>query len=313
MKVLLFIDWFIPGYKAGGQIQSCANLTKALQAEIQFYVVTTDRDLGDTEPYAGIITDRWTILDGKINILYLSPQNLTYKNIKSVVKDTQADCLYMNSMFSLHFTIMPLLVCYFNRSIDSRLVLAPRGMLHPGALQFKKRKKQVFLNLFRIMGMHKKLTFHATDAREKEDILQLFGKQAHSELVPDFPVTDQWPIEMTSKQPGELACLFVSRVAPKKNLLFFLELLRQVKGRVRLSIAGPVEEQHYWENCQQVIEQLPENITVNYLGPVPNKELVHVYRKHHVFVLPTWGENFGHVIFESFLYGRPVLISDQTP
>jgi glycosyltransferase involved in cell wall biosynthesis len=34
---------------------------------------------------------------------------------------------------------------------------------------------------------------------------------------------------------------------------------------------------------------------------------------HHLFALPTAGENFGHSIFEALLAGRPVLISDQTP
>ena len=29
--------------------------------------------------------------------------------------------------------------------------------------------------------------------------------------------------------------------------------------------------------------------------------------------LPTTGENFGHAIMESFLNGRPVIISDRTP
>ena len=38
-----------------------------------------------------------------------------------------------------------------------------------------------------------------------------------------------------------------------------------------------------------------------------------ILQQHHLFVLPTTGENFGHSIFEAFLAGRPVLISDQTP
>jgi glycosyltransferase involved in cell wall biosynthesis len=36
-------------------------------------------------------------------------------------------------------------------------------------------------------------------------------------------------------------------------------------------------------------------------------------RQHHLIVLPTTGENFGHSIFEAMQAGRPVLISDKTP
>ena len=33
----------------------------------------------------------------------------------------------------------------------------------------------------------------------------------------------------------------------------------------------------------------------------------------HFLCLPTRGENFGQIIYEAFSYGRPVIISDQTP
>jgi glycosyltransferase involved in cell wall biosynthesis len=35
--------------------------------------------------------------------------------------------------------------------------------------------------------------------------------------------------------------------------------------------------------------------------------------RYHLFVLPTLGENYGHVIYEALSAGDPVLISDQTP
>src|SRR6185312_3627018 len=61
------------------------------------------------------------------------------------------------------------------------------------------------------------------------------------------------------------------------------------------------------------IGSLPPNITVKYVGSLQKKELKNTFRENHLFVLPTTGENFGHSIFESFLFGRPVLISDRTP
>ena len=46
---------------------------------------------------------------------------------------------------------------------------------------------------------------------------------------------------------------------------------------------------------------------------VPHAELEAMILEHHLFTLPTLGENFGHAIFESLAAGRPVLVSDQTP
>jgi glycosyltransferase involved in cell wall biosynthesis len=34
---------------------------------------------------------------------------------------------------------------------------------------------------------------------------------------------------------------------------------------------------------------------------------------HDLFILPTLGENYGHVIVEAWAAGVPVLLSDQTP
>jgi len=49
------------------------------------------------------------------------------------------------------------------------------------------------------------------------------------------------------------------------------------------------------------------------MGEIPNQDLPPVFAKAHIFALPTKGENFGHAIFEALSFGKPVLISDQTP
>jgi glycosyltransferase involved in cell wall biosynthesis len=36
-------------------------------------------------------------------------------------------------------------------------------------------------------------------------------------------------------------------------------------------------------------------------------------RSQHFFVLPTFNENYGHVIVEALANGCPVILSDQTP
>jgi glycosyltransferase involved in cell wall biosynthesis len=87
----------------------------------------------------------------------------------------------------------------------------------------------------------------------------------------------------------------------------------EVRSEVILTIVGPLEDQTYWNTCVQTIKQLPVNITVNYIGSIPNLHLHQHIVSNHLFVSSTTGENFGHAIFEAFLSGRPVLISDQTP
>lgn len=305
------IDWFLPGYKAGGQIQSCANLALALQETFDIQIITSDRDLGDAGPYPDIQPDAWNTLSNSLQVFYVSPRNLRYAFLKKVTAQTGPDFIYLNSMFSWPFTVLPLLMYYRDKKV--RMVLAPRGMLHAGALSQRKSKKTIFLRLFKAAGLQSKVLFHATNQVEAEDIRQVMGDRVREKLVQDFNATAQPPFQTVQKKTGELKCLFVARVVRHKNLLFLLSLLHRLTVRVSLVVAGPVEEQDYWAACQQVISRLPANISVTHVGAVPHRELEKIYSDHHLFILPTLGENFGHAIFESLLYGRPVLLSNKTP
>ena len=72
MKILVVVSHYLPGYKAGGPIRTVANIIKKLGDEFEFYVVTSDRDLGDTEPYADVEQGDWKKV-GKAQTLYLAP------------------------------------------------------------------------------------------------------------------------------------------------------------------------------------------------------------------------------------------------
>ncbi|MEO5995908.1 MAG: glycosyltransferase family 4 protein [Chitinophagaceae bacterium] len=311
-KLLIFVDWFLPGYKAGGQIRSCANLAFALKDVMDVHVVTTDRDLGDEQAYDTVIKDEWITLDDNLRVLYLSPKKRGFKSIQSIIRLVNPHCVYLNSMFSFNFTLLPIEICRYD-DLNTKIILAPRGMLHKGALQFKNFKKKIFFHAFKVRGFQKRIVFHATDITEETDIKNIFGQKSKIEFVLDYPSSKQDALEIIEKKPGSLKCVFVSRISPKKNLLFLIALLKKVKSNVSLSIVGPVEEEEYWNRCLELVNTLPSNIKVDYLGAIPNHDLAPVYRQNHLFILPTHGENFGHVIFESLLNGRPVLISDHTP
>ena len=162
------------------------------------------------------------------------------------------------------------------------------------------------------MGISKKVLFHATNQREQEAILQHFpGSQVV--IADNLPDINQKPFESCKKTAGELKCIFAGRIVPIKNLLYLLQSLNVCNQKISLTVIGPVEDEAYWGKCKEAIKQLPENISVEYKGAKNNAEVGLLIKQHHLFILPTTGENFGHAIFEAFLAGRPVLISNQTP
>lgn len=52
---------------------------------------------------------------------------------------------------------------------------------------------------------------------------------------------------------------------------------------------------------------------MTYQGVIPHEAVVERLSRYDLFVFPTLGENFGHVILESLLAGCPVAVSSVTP
>jgi glycosyltransferase involved in cell wall biosynthesis len=107
--------------------------------------------------------------------------------------------------------------------------------------------------------------------------------------------------------------VFLSRVSRKKNLAHALALVSRLRCPATLEIFGPVEDRRYWAACQRAMQHLPVHVRAEYRGEVPHDRVAEVFARHDVFLFPTLGESYGHVIQESLLAGCPVLTSDQTP
>jgi glycosyltransferase involved in cell wall biosynthesis len=58
--------------------------------------------------------------------------------------------------------------------------------------------------------------------------------------------------------------------------------------------------------------QLPPRVTVRYAGDAAHRDLQRRLSNYDLVVLPTLGENFGHIVVEAWAAGCPVLVSDRT-
>jgi glycosyltransferase involved in cell wall biosynthesis len=89
--------------------------------------------------------------------------------------------------------------------------------------------------------------------------------------------------------------------------------LENIEGKLKIDIIGPLEDEGYWNETQKSINKLPPNIKVEYKGHIENEMVQQKLFEYHFFVLPTLGENFGHVFIEALAAGCPLIISDRTP
>lgn len=307
----MFIDWYLPGYRAGGPIQSCANMIDYLKHEFDFFVVTSDTDYHESKPYQNIISNQWTTLPNGTRVFYFSKKNLTKKNIYKILNEKNYDVVYLNGVFSKHFTLAPL--HYFRKWKSKPVIIASRGMFAKGAMSLKQLKKKSFLFYARTIGLFSNVVFHASSEQEKKDILHHIGINVKVYVAANLPrkVRLEEQVEKT-KIKNELNLICLSRISPEKNTKFAIEIVSKLKGTVALDIYGTVNNQAYWQGCQTLMRNLPKNVKVNYCGSLPGNEVLDTFKKYHFMFMPSLSENFGHSILESFITGTPVIISDQT-
>ena len=105
----------------------------------------------------------------------------------------------------------------------------------------------------------------------------------------------------------------MSRIVPKKNVAAVIRAMRLVKDEACLSVAGPIEDSKYWDQCLELAKNTAKPERVRYAGVVPHDEVTDFLSHFDLFILPTLGENFGHVILESLAAGTPVIVGRDTP
>lgn len=320
MKVLTFVNYYLPGFRGGGPIRSVANLVAHLGREFEFRIVTTDRDFQDTHAYAGVVPGEWRPV-GDAEVLYMPDERMTLWGIRQLLRGADCDVIYLNSFFHPRYTIPILLLRQLRMIPDKAVVLAPRGELSPGALALKKWKKRLFITLARRIGLYHGVLWQASSIHEEADIRTIFGGGAKIDRVPVLVVPDMPEPNVASEIPpkaekmkGRLRVAFLSRITRKKNLDGALRMLsRGLRGEVEFNIYGNVDDAAYWMECQKIMRSLPGNIHARYAGSIEHSSVQRELMQNELFFLPTHGENFGHVVLEALFAGCNILISDRTP
>jgi glycosyltransferase involved in cell wall biosynthesis len=313
-------------------------LIESLGSEFNFRVIARDRDLGDAQHYPGIRPGEW-MRSGKGEVLYLDPGLRGTLRLLWELLRSGTDLIYVNSFFSRRFAMLPSALRYLGLPKGVPLLLAPRGEFSLGALQIKPRRKRWFLRATNAIGLYRYCVWHASSNFEAADIDREIRPRMKSlsvaveRLCPStlnamftakplsFVASDmtggysdgESPPTVRPKSAGAAEFAFLSRIDRMKNLLGAIVMLKSLRGRVQFHVYGPCTDEPYLSECKAAEAALPSNVNVIWHGGIPHNEVRGYLSHHHFFLLPTWGENYGHVIVEALAAGCPVIISDLTP
>ena len=288
------------------------SLVEQLPPGFEFSILTRDRDHTATEPYPGVPTDRWVPV-GRASVRYLAPADENPRAIARLAREAAPDVVLANSVFS-RLTIRYLVARRLGLAPRMPLVMAPRGEFSPGALGIRGGRKRLFLQMAGLLSLHGGAAWQASTKQEREPILgALPGLRADSVVVAPIRARcrRQWSAGARRRSRGARGWC-TSPASPMKNLAFALRALSGVRGEVSLDIHGTADDEPYWRECQAEMTRLHANVVTRYHGALAPDAVLATFAAHDFSVLPTLGENFGHVVLESLLAGCPVVLSDRT-
>ncbi len=316
-KILVFCDFYLPGYKSGGGMWTIVNLVDRFSKDYDFFIVTRNYESkGDTTPYTSVRSSEWNSVRGA-QVYYLSKDDHSPASFIRIFDYVSPDAVFLNSAFSM--PVVRFLTIRRKRLIPAiPVILAPCGEFSAGALSIKPFKKKLFLAYAKTFGLYNGITWKASFEQERDEIKLLMGNDvdvmlapdlAPSSILPDFKVDDK-----PFKSEDSVKFVFLSRITRKKNLHYLLETLTKFNfGEIELDIFGPIEDRAYWDECLRLIGQCPPNIKINAEADhIPYEKGLKRMLDSHFFVLPTLGENFGYVFLEAMAAGSPLLVSDRT-
>ncbi len=108
------------------------------------------------------------------------------------------------------------------------------------------------------------------------------------------------------KQIKCIKLLYIGIIEPRRNSLFLLELIHNLKNRgleFKLILIGKYKDNAYRKTFEDKIQQLSLEDNIFYIPKMEQKYLGNVYAISHIFLLPTIYDIYGMVLLEAMYFG----------
>jgi len=195
------------------------------------------------------------------------------------------------------------------------MVVSPRGMLEPWAIAHRRTKKTIAWHLWQKGVLQSAALLHATSAQEAASI-RAMGLRNPIAVIPngvDIPTTTAADVAL-SRHAGRDSrrCVYLSRIHEKKGLPLLLRAWSALRPPGwTLDIAGFGEET-YVAAILRLIREL-DCPSMRFVGEKSGDAKEEFLKGAHLFVLPSYSENFGVAVAEAMAHAIPVIATHGTP
>ena len=202
--------------------------------------------------------------------------------------------------------------CEISLKRNIPLILSPHGMLEPWAIEHKKYKKKIAWYTYQKRLIKSANLLVVNSDREYRSVRKL-GFENPIAIVGNGVERENniSPIEFKNR---DKVILFLSRISEVKgipDLIKAWSMISDHKG-YQLHLCGNGEENYIFK-IKGLIAESGLTDSIKYLGPIFSNDKWKKYESSHLFVLPSYSENFGIVIAEALMSGLPIITSHSAP
>lgn len=320
MKILHVMPSYIPAYRYGGPVKTVHELCRALvECGQEVSVFTTnanqkkrlDVPLNKEQNVEGVKVTYHPL--GLMSNYYYS-RDLA-KAIEARVSDF--DIVHIHSVF-LYTTFI---AAYWCRRKNIPYIINPFGALDPDMIKLKNTLiKKFYIATIEKKNIEKAAAVHVASLYEKERFLSL-GIDVPVVVVPRGLYLDEYRgdtqrASLAERYPqlkGKRVILFLGRIHFKKGLELLAAALKRVVEKRRdiyLVIAGP-GERGYTDKLRKLFRKMGLADYVVFTGMLLGDDKLSAFYSSDIFVLTSYGENFGIAVLEAMACKLPVVITDR--
>ena len=272
--------------------------------EIDVYVPISNKLSGDKKDF-GVYTRVSKNYKEYERYLFYLKHNKIFKNLNKTYLINKFDVVHSHSLFSNGFIAykikqqykIPYIVAV--RNTDVNLFFKKMFFLRNLGIKILKEAEGIIF----LSESYKETVLEKYVPKEVKESLE-----RKTFVIPNG-INDFWfQYKVRSKKMDNnkrVKLLYVGAINKNKNIISTIkavEILREKGIDVEYTVVGQVED-------EEIYKAIKRSSYIKYISPKPKEELINIYRKNDIFVMPSITETFGLVYAEAMSQGLPLIYS----
>jgi len=241
-----------------------------------------------------------------------SALNFLFKNIKSY------DLVLIHSLYKFHSSF----AAFICRKYRIPYIIRPHGTLDYFLINRRRSfLKKLFIKFFEIKNFKYASAIQFSSNLEKKNAKK-FISDFNSIIVPEgiaIPVTNKKKKSLKYKHRfkksnlNQINIIYLGRFHEKKGLFLLIRGFSYIASKfpkAKLTLAGSGDS-NYTKKVNDLIIKKNLGSQVSVTGFLDEIDKISLLNSADIFVLPSYGENFGLSVVEAMSYSIPVIISNK--